>query len=106
VASGAAAVKGMPATVNEQVSLEHDLRGCEETLEHINSCLDKESERSVCISSTFRRHGQERILLNGLTISSWNSSVGIMMGYGLDGQGLIPGRRKVILFSTASRLVL
>jgi hypothetical protein len=62
VAAGTAAVKEMPATVNEQASLACDLRGCEETLEHINSCLDKESERSVCISSKFKRHGHERII--------------------------------------------
>jgi hypothetical protein len=43
------AEKGTQAIVNEQASLAHDLRGCEETLEHISSCLDKESERFVSI---------------------------------------------------------
>jgi hypothetical protein len=79
------------------------LRGCEETLEHINSCLDKDSERSVCISSIFKRHGHQRIILNCLTILSWDSSVGIAVGCGLDSQGSIPGRGKIFLFSTASR---
>jgi hypothetical protein len=50
MAAGTAAVKGIPAIVNEQASLVHDMKGCEETLEHISSCLDKESERSVSIA--------------------------------------------------------
>jgi hypothetical protein len=73
VAAGTAAVKETPATINEQTSVAHDLRGCEETLEHINSCLDKESERFVCISSIFKRHGHKRIILNGLGVLSWDS---------------------------------
>jgi hypothetical protein len=106
VTAGAAAAKGTPADVNEQASLAHDLRGCEETLEHINSCLDKESERSVCISSIFKRHGHERIILNGLTVSSWDNSVCVVMGYRLSSQGLTHDRRKIFLFSTESRVAL
>jgi hypothetical protein len=37
---------------------------------------------------------------------SRDSSVGIAMGYGLEGQGSIPDRRKILLFSIASRLAL
>jgi hypothetical protein len=37
---------------------------------------------------------------------SWDSSVSIEMGYGLDGAGSIPVRGKIFLFSTVSRLVL
>lgn len=44
-----AAGKQTPATVSEQASLAHDLRDCEETLEHISSCLDKDSERCVLV---------------------------------------------------------
>jgi hypothetical protein len=36
-------------------------------------------------------------------ISHYNCSVGVAMGYGLDGRGSISGRVKVFLFSTASR---
>jgi hypothetical protein len=32
----------------------------------------------------------------------YNSSVGIVMGSGLDGQGLIPGRGKIFLFAIVS----
>jgi hypothetical protein len=37
---------------------------------------------------------------------SWHSSVSIMTGYELDGCGLNPGRGKILLFSTMSRLAL
>jgi hypothetical protein len=50
VAAATVAEKGTQTPVNEQASLAHDLRGCEETLENINSCLDKESERFVSIA--------------------------------------------------------
>jgi hypothetical protein len=38
------------------------------------------------------------------TFKKPDSSVGIKTGYGLDGQGSIPGRGKIFLLSTASRL--
>jgi hypothetical protein len=50
VAAATVSEKGTQAPVNEQASLAHDLRGCEETLENINSCLDKESERFVSVA--------------------------------------------------------
>jgi hypothetical protein len=37
---------------------------------------------------------------------SWDSSVSIVMGCGLDGRGLNPGRGMIFLLSTASRLAL
>jgi hypothetical protein len=40
------------------------------------------------------------------TIRSWDSSVGILMGYGLDGPGSSPGRVKNFLFSVLYRPVL
>jgi hypothetical protein len=39
-------------------------------------------------------------------IYSWDSSVGVGMGYRPDGRCSIPGRGKIFLFSIASRLVL
>lgn len=51
VAAATVAEKGTQTPVNEQASLAHDLRGCEETLENINSCLDKESERFTSFDS-------------------------------------------------------
>lgn len=41
------AEKGTQSPVNEQALLAHDLRDCEEMLEQISSCLDRESERFV-----------------------------------------------------------
>jgi hypothetical protein len=37
---------------------------------------------------------------------SWDSSVGIVMGYRLECHGSIPGMGKILLFSTPSRLAL
>jgi hypothetical protein len=51
-----AAGKQTPATVSDQASLAHDLRGCEET-EHTSTCLDKESEGSVSLAYLGVRHG-------------------------------------------------
>jgi hypothetical protein len=61
--AGTAAVKGTPAIVNEQASRVHDLKGCEKTLQHVSSSLDKESQRSVSVAYS-KRHGRERIMLN------------------------------------------
>jgi hypothetical protein len=38
-----------------------------------------------------------------MNVASWGSSVSIVMGYGLDGQGSIPGRGKIFLSFIASR---
>jgi hypothetical protein len=42
--------KQTEATVSDEASSAHDLRDCEETLEHIKSCLDKESERFISLA--------------------------------------------------------
>lgn len=39
--------KDAPGSVHEQAAI--DLRDCEETLEHMNNCLDKENERYVSV---------------------------------------------------------
>jgi hypothetical protein len=39
-------------------------------------------------------------------VKSWDSSVGIATGCDLDGQGLIPDRGKIFLFSIVFRLAL
>lgn len=44
------AEKGTQSPVNEQALLAHDLRDCEEMLEQISSCLDRESERFVSVA--------------------------------------------------------
>ena len=44
------AEKGIHSPVNEQALLAHDLRDCEEMLEQISSCLDRESERFVSVA--------------------------------------------------------
>jgi len=44
------AEKGSQSPVNEQAVLAHDLRDCEEMLEQISSCLDRESERFVSVA--------------------------------------------------------
>ncbi|PNF21819.1 hypothetical protein B7P43_G08459 [Cryptotermes secundus] len=51
VAAGTAAVEETPATIDEEASLARDMRDCEETLGHISSCLDKESERFSSLDS-------------------------------------------------------
>jgi hypothetical protein len=44
------AKKDIQSPVNEQALLAHDLRDCEEMLEQISSCLDRESERFVSVA--------------------------------------------------------
>ncbi|XP_021932009.1 optineurin isoform X2 [Zootermopsis nevadensis] len=46
LAAALTAEKQTPSTVSDQASHTHDFSGCEEMLEHINSCLDEEAERS------------------------------------------------------------
>jgi hypothetical protein len=50
VVPAAVAEKGTQAPVNDQALLAHDLRDCEEKLEQMSSCLDKESERFVSVA--------------------------------------------------------
>jgi hypothetical protein len=51
-------------------------------------------------------YGNCNIFVNGKNDGTRDSSVGIVTGCRLDGQGSIPGRERFFLFSTASRLAL
>jgi hypothetical protein len=44
-----------------------------------------------------------KIIWYNIVYRSQDTSISIVAGYGLDGWGLIPGRRKIFLFSTESR---
>jgi len=81
VVAATVAEKDTQSPVNEQALLAHDLRDCEEMLEQISSCLDRESERFTSLDSWLKvvsdniNQWKEKQSVDGKTINTLKTEV-------------------------------